>query len=137
MEAVCSLCLRAGWSFDHVYDAKQGGQPDEHWITAFARTGGDAIVTADADFINRYPAVIAVFNTGLKVIHLPKRYANAKGHLQAGFILIWWPRIEAQLEGMNKRECYQPEWNVSGETGTLKKVDIDFARAHQKAKKAK
>ena len=35
---------------------------------------------------------------------------------------------------MKQRECYQPEWNASGETGRFKKVDIDFAKTHKKAK---
>jgi len=136
VETVRRLCLSDGWTFDHVYDAGQGGTDDDHWITAFAKDGGSAIFTADSDFIHKPPAVLAVFNTGLKVIHMPPRWANALGHLQAGHALIWWARIEAQLQSMNGRECYQPEWNVSGQTGSFKKVDIDFAKAHKKARKA-
>lgn len=136
VDAVRSLCLSSGWTFDHVYDAGDGGSSDEHWARKFSREGGDAILTADADFTNRHPQIVAIFDTGLKVIHLPARWGSAPGHLQAGHILVWWPRIEKQLGAMKARECYRPEWNVSAETGSWKKVDIDFARARKKMKRA-
>ena len=117
-------------------DAGDRGAADEHWITRFAKDGGQAIVTADTDFIHKPPQVLAVANTGMKVLHMPSRWANATGNLQAAHILIWWPRIETRILEMKPRECYQPEWNVSGVTGQFKKVVIDFAKAHKKAKKA-
>lgn len=135
-EAISRLILSPGWQFDHVYDAGDRGTPDEHWITHFAKDGGQAIVTADTDFIHRPPQVVAVSNTGMKVLHLPRKWANAPGYLQASHMLMWWPRIETKLSEMKPRECYQPEWNVSGETGQFKKVDIDFAKAFKKARKA-
>ncbi|ESX47251.1 DUF5615 family PIN-like protein [Mesorhizobium sp. RSR380A] len=134
VDAVRRIILTPAFAFDHVYDAGQKGMSDEHWITKFAKAGGNAILTADTDFIHKHPQVLAVFNTGMKVIHMPKKWGMAGGYLQASHILAWWPRIEAKLGEMKQRECFQPEWNVSGETGLFKKVDIDFAKAHKKAK---
>jgi len=77
------MAISKGFEFSHVYEANQGGHKDEHWITAFANDGGEAIITADSDFHKRPAQVVAVFNTGMKVIHLPPKWGNAKCHLQA------------------------------------------------------
>jgi hypothetical protein len=136
VEAVSRICLSDNWRFDHVYDSGDKGKSDEHWITSFANSGGHAIITADADFTRKPPQVVAVFKTGVKVLHLPSKWGAAPGHLQTAHILCWWPRIETQLTNMKQRECFQPEWNISGVAGSFKKVDIDFAKAHQKLRKA-
>lgn len=136
VETVCRICLSDNWHLDHVYDAGEKGAPDEHWITTFAKNGGQAILTADSDFTHKAPQVVAVFRTGIRVIHLPSKWGTASGYLQAAHILCWWPRIERQLTDMKGRECYQPEWNVSGASGSFKKVTIDFAKAQKKLRKA-
>lgn len=137
VDVVCRFGLNIVTTFDHVYDAGDGGAADEHWITSFATNGGKAIITADDDFTSKPPQVVAVFNTGIKVIHLPHKWGFADGFIQAAFILLWWPRIERQLKAMNERECYRPEWNVSSQTGAWKKVEINFAKAQQKFRKSK
>lgn len=136
VEVVCRLGLSSVFQFDHIYDSGDRGTEDEHWITRFANSGGGAIITADSDFASKPPQVVAVFKTGMKVMHLPHKWGMASGYLQAAHILLWWPRIERQLQIMKPRECYRPEWNISGETGQFKKVDIDFAKAHKKLKKS-
>jgi hypothetical protein len=133
---VCRLALGAVTHFDHVYDAGDMGAADEHWITTFANNGGEAIITADDDFTSKPPQIVAVFKTGIKVIHMPHKWGFADGYLQAAFLLLWWPRIERQIQIMKKSECYRPEWNVSGKTGVWKKVEINFAKAHQKLRKS-
>jgi hypothetical protein len=125
------MALSEGFEFSHVYDANQGGHADEHWITTFAKDGGEAIVTADSDFHKRAAQVVAVFNTGMKVIHLPPKWGNAKCHLQAAHILLWWGRIERCLTSMAGRECYRPPWDAV-ETGKLVRINVDFQAAHRK-----
>ncbi len=111
------------------------GSSDVHWITAFAADGGDAILTADTDFLKQPPQVQAVERTGMKVIHLPAAWANASLAVQAGHILIWWQRIEAQLNSMKQRQCFQTSFTVS-DSLSLKQVVIDFQGMNKKAKKA-
>ena len=111
------------------------GASDVHWITAFANDGGDAILTADTDFLKEPPQVLAVQKTGLRVIHLPSGWANASLAMQAAHILQWWRRIEAQLVAMKARECYSPSYTLS-EDAALKRVTLDFHAAGQKMKKA-
>lgn len=134
---VCRVCLSPDWALDHVYEVGDEGAQDQHWITRFAEAGGSAILTADRDFCSKAPQVVAVFNTGMKVIHLPPKWGTAKCHMQAAHILLWWPRIEGQIQSMRKRECYRPPWNLNSQSGEFKKVEIDFAKAHKKLRKAK
>jgi hypothetical protein len=133
--AVRDIALRPGWEITSIHEVGHCGDADEHWITKFANEGGDAILSADRDFLKLEPQVNAVFDTGLKVIHLPPKWGQAKGYLQAAHILQWWERIEAQLTNMKPRECYRPPWNIK-DTGVLQKVKIDFKKAQKKRKKA-
>lgn len=135
VQAVRDIALSAGWKIDSVFDAGDRGCSDVHWITAFMETGGDAILSADRDFLENPPQVVAVFNTGAKVIHLPPKWGQAKGRLQAAHILMWWERIEECIKEMKARECFRPPWNIN-DTGTMQKVAIDFQTAHKKLKKA-
>lgn len=135
VKAVNATALSKGFELSHVYDAMQDGHDDDHWITVFAADGGKAILTADSDFHKRPAQVVAVFNTGMKVIHLPPKWGNAKCGLQAAHILLWWGRIEKCLMAMAERECYRPPWDVS-EAAKLSRINVDFQAAHRKLKKA-
>ncbi|WP_033927069.1 hypothetical protein [Sphingomonas sp. 35-24ZXX] len=135
IRAVREIALRDGWTLDSVVSAEQAGKPDVHWITEFMLGGGDAILSADRDFLENPPQVAAVFRTGAKVIHLPPKWGQAKGALQSAHILMWWARIEACIVSMKPRQCYRPPWNIN-ETGELQAIAIDFQAAHKKLKKA-
>lgn len=110
-----ALAFRGEIDISSVLDEKLGlrGSSDVHWITEFARSGGTAILTADTDFLKTPPQVDAVFRTGVKVIHLPNRWAQSKLSLQAAHLLIWWGRIEKKIIDMKPRECFSAKWNVS------------------------
>ena len=123
------------WEISSVKEVGDQGKSDVHWITKFAQEGGDAILSADKDFLKTPPQVMAVSQTGMKVIYLPPQWQNAEGRLQASHILLWWKRIEQAVADMKLRECYKPPWNIS-ETGKMVKVDIDYHGANQKLKKA-
>jgi len=135
VEAVRHIALSPGWELDSVFDSGDRGATDTHWITRFADSGGDAILTADTDFIKTPAQVVAVTRTGIKVIHLPAKFGSAKLTSQAAHVLLWWPQIEQQILDMRRRECFQPPWNISEPT-KLKKIDINFAEAEKKHKKA-
>lgn len=130
-----AIALSPEHELDSVFSAGDRGSSDVHWITKFSGEGGEAILTADTDFIKNPPQVAAVFNTGVKVIHLPPKWAGAEGRLQAAHLLLWWARIETTLKAMKPRECYRPPWNLQ-ESGEMQKVDIDFQSASKKLKKA-
>jgi len=133
--AVREMALSPGWELSHVLEIGEGGSKDEHWITRFSKSGGAAILSADTDFLKSPPQVVAVFRTGVKVIHLPAAWANSKAALQAAHILLWWDRIERKLSEMNQRECWRPPWNLNV-SGELRKIDVDFQEAQKKLRKA-
>lgn len=133
--AINDMALSSDFTLDSILSVGAQGSSDVHWITAFAAEGGEAILTADTDFLKKSPQVAAVFQTGVKIIHLPPKWATAEGRLQAAHLLLWWKRIEAKLAVMKKRECFRPPWNIQ-ETGELQKVDINFHTAAKKMKKA-
>lgn len=135
VQAVNDIGLGEGFELTSVLGTGFAGTSDVHWITAFASGGGDAILTADTDFLKLPPQVLAVQHTGVRVIHLPSSWANAKRALQAGHLLIWWRRIETQLAIMKPRECYTMQFNVS-EDAVMKRVPLDFQAMGKKAKKA-
>jgi predicted nuclease of predicted toxin-antitoxin system len=135
VRAVREMALTPALELTHVIDIGDRGSSDVHWITKFAREGGQAILSADTDFVKRPHQVMAVKETGVRVIHLPSRWANARCDLQAAHILLWWRRIELQLQRMAPRECYRPSWNIS-EEGVLQKVNIDFQDAEREAARA-
>lgn len=135
VQAVSDIALGEGFELTSVLNAGFAGATDVHWITAFANDGGEAILTADTDFLKLPPQVLAVQRTGVRVIHLPSHWANAKRALQAGHLLIWWRRIEAQLTAMKPRECFTMPFNLS-EDADMKRVPLDFQSMGKKARKA-
>ena len=104
VEIICNRALSEDWALSSVAGVGQSGSSDVSWITDFAKNaGGQSILTADTDFLHKPPQVVAIYDTGLKVIHLPPKWATAKGHMQLAHLLQWWKRIEATLMKMNKR----------------------------------
>jgi hypothetical protein len=134
VRAVREMALTPGWQFDHVAEAGDRGAGDVHWITKFAQQGGNAILSADTDFLKRHHQVLAVQKTGMRVIHLPNRWSMSRCELQAAHILLWWKRVEACIGKMGARECYKAPWNIN-EDGEMQKQTIDFHDAERKAKR--
>ena len=132
---ICELALSPDFEFSSIFHVGHDGSPDEYWATEFAKGGGDAILTADTDFFRKPNQVVAIDQTGLKVIHLPSRWANARAHLQAAHILMWWLRIEVKLQEANPREVWMVQWNIN-EAGELKRKKVDYGAAHKKLRKA-
>jgi len=132
---VCELALSPGFELSSVYDADHRGTDDHYWATAFANDGGNAILSADTDFFKKPHQVVAIDNTGLRVIYLPPKWANAKGFLQASHILMWWPRVERKLKEAKPREVWIVKWNIR-EEGELERKKVDYGKFRKKLKKA-
>lgn len=132
---VCDLVLTPPFDLSTVYGAGHGGTEDHHWITEFAKEDGKAILSADKDFFTKPSQVVAIDQTGLRVIYLPPKWANAAAHLQAAFILTWWPRIEETIKAAKPREIWTLRWNIS-EDGELLRKKIDYGHFRKKLRKA-
>jgi PIN domain-containing protein len=135
VSAVRDIALTSKFEISSVLGDDRRGADDVHWITRFAKEGGHAILTADTDFLKRPNQVIAILDTGLKIIHLPPKWANARRELQASHILAWWRRIETTITSCKPRECWRPEWNTS-EQGALHRIMIDYEKHRRKFRKA-
>ena len=132
---ICELALTPQFELSSVYDEGHDGTIDQYWVTAFANAGGNAIVSADKDFFRRPHQVVAIDKTGLRVIYLPPKCANAPGYLQASHVLMWWPRIERKLAEAKAREVWVVRWNIS-EAGELVRKKVDYGAYRKKLKKA-
>ena len=135
VHAIRDIALRHGWEISSIHDVGDDGTEDEYWITAFARNGGDAILTADKDFQTKLPQVEAVRGNGLRVIHLPRKWAQATGRIQAANLLLWWERIEEALEEMPPGDCRRPTWSER-DSGPLKPVVLNLPRVRRQHRKA-
>lgn len=135
VSAIQDMALNESWELSSVFTSGDRGNDDEHWITKFSHEGGQAILSADRRIIVHPPQIAAVFNTGMRLIQLPHNWASARIALQAAHVLLWWSRVEKILEKMNDTECYRIPWNLK-ETGSLKKIPIDFAKMQKKLRKA-
>lgn len=130
------LALAPTNELSSVYEVGHRGKDDEHWATAFAKVGGEVVLSADTDFFKKPSLVVAIDRTGLRIIYLPPKWANAPGQMQAAHLLMWWSRIEKKIDEAKPRECWVAKWNLS-EEGELERKKIDYASYHRKAKKAK
>jgi PIN like domain len=118
-----------------VTSAAQKGSSDIHWMTSFTHDGGNAIITADDDFIKKSHLIVAIQETGLKVIHLPRQWANSTFTMQAAFLLLWWDRIYETLNSCNNRELHKIPWTFGPKAAMNKKI-LPFQKANNKVKKA-
>ena len=132
---ICDLALTLKFELSSVFDEGHDGTKDQYWVTEFSNDGGDAILSADKDFFRKPHQVVAIDKTGLRVIYLPPKWANAPGYLQASHILMWWPRIERKLAEAKPRQVWVVRWNIS-ETGELIRKKVDYGAYRKKLKKA-
>jgi predicted nuclease of predicted toxin-antitoxin system len=135
VEIVRGLACSGGVELSSVREVGHHGRSDVSWVTAFAEQGGDAILSADTDFFKRHHQVVAIRDTGLNVIHLPKKWASAPAHLQAAHLLMWWPKIEETVRDAGPGHVWSVKWNISTE-GELEQRKVDEAGHRKKAKKA-
>jgi PIN like domain len=112
----------------HVTDIGAQGVKDRIWVRILAEQDGDAIVSADARMSKRHEELIAIGETGLKLVILPTQYQQGGILLQTAYMLLLWPQIIALVERAAKG-CYiklpavtlprSPSWE---------KIDVQDAR---------
>ncbi|MGA9137374.1 MAG: DUF5615 family PIN-like protein, partial [Methylovirgula sp.] len=83
VRVVRELAITPGWKFTSVVEVGDRSSEDEHWVRRFANEGGNAIISGDTDFFKRHHLVIEVNRTGMKIIHMPPKWSNARGDFQA------------------------------------------------------
>lgn len=123
-------------TLETVDDHQARGVDDDVWVRKFGNAGGEAIVSADAKLLTRPHEVIAIVESGLRLVVLPSQWVNAKKNVQISFLFYWWPHIEAVLAGSRRGQCFKVPWHWNETKDAIKPHTIDAQGAYQKAKKA-
>ena len=119
-----------------VDDHQAKGVEDDIWVRKFGRAGGEAIVGADAKMLTRPHEVVAIVESGLRLVVLPAPWVNAKINVQISFLFYWWPHIEAVLATSRKGQCFKVPWGWGDATDAIKPFTVDAQAAYKKVKRA-
>ncbi len=128
-------CLDQKHSLEHVEDYYLRGIEDEIWVRRFAKAGGQAIISADASMLKRHHELIAICDSGLRLMILPSRWANAARNFQASHIMYWWPKIQDTFSASPPRKCWKVPWGYN-DKDPIQSITVDFEDARKKIKKA-
>ena len=112
----------------HVSEIGSLGVKDSIWVRSFAERNGDAIVTGDANMSRRQSELIAIGETGLKLVILPTQYQQGGIRLQAAYMLLWWPRV-VELVQHGEKGCFlQLPALTLPRVPTWERIDVQAAR---------
>ena len=129
--------LSHGFTLETVDDHQARGVQDQIWVRTFADAGGDAIVGADFNMTKRPHEVVAISETGLRLVILDEKWARQKKHIQIAYLFYWWPEIERTLKGSAKAKCFKVPWGwPSDTTDQIKTLQLDVQKAYKKLKKS-
>lgn len=123
-------------TLETVDDHQAKGVDDDIWVRKFGKAGGEAIVGADAKMLTRPHEVVAIVESGLRLVVLPPQWVNAKIHVQISFLFFWWPHIEAVLASSKPGQCFKVPWSWGETANAIKSITVDAQAAYRKAKKA-
>ena len=123
-------------TLETVDDHQAKGVDDDIWVRKFGKAGGEAIVGADAKMLTRPHEVVAIVESGLRLVVLPPQWVNAKIHVQISFLFYWWPHIEAALAASKPGQCFKVLWSWGETTNAIKPYTVDAQAAYKKVKKA-
>lgn len=118
-----------------VDDHQAVGIDDQIWVRKFAAAGGEAIVSGDFAMTKRAHEIVAIAETGLRLIVLDQAWARQKKHVQVAYLFFWWPLIEEALVASKPRQCLKVPagWDHKNPIAPIK---IDLQDAYAKVKKA-
>jgi hypothetical protein len=128
--------LGKGHVLDTVDDHQARSVDDEIWVRKFAKAGGEAIVGGDGRMLTRPHEVVAIAETGLRLVVLAPQWAQQAKHVQISYLFFWWPAIERALSSASPRHCFKVPWSWSPKD-SLSPVPLDFQDAYKKLKKAR
>lgn len=118
----------------HVSEIGSLGVKDSIWVRTFAEQDGDAILTADANMSRRQSELIAIGETGLKLVILPTQYQQGGIRLQSAYMLLWWPKVvELVPQGARGSFLKLPPLTLP-KTGTWDRINVQTA--YQRLKKS-
>ena len=131
VETIRNLVLRDGWEISHVRDDNRARTADETWMPLFAQSGGNAVLTADANILKRPHQILAMQQTGLICVVLSAKWAMARRHEQAACLLYHGPAIESAISASTRGDCWRVPGGYLGET--VERNPINFQAAARAA----
>lgn len=132
IKAVETLILSDGWELSHVRDKHSSRTMDETWVPQFADEGGKGILSGDRKMLAKPHQIMAIIHNGLVGVFMSKQWSEAKRHIQASNLLLWWPRIEGAFKTSKPGKCWKVpfEFSLGGDledvTPSYAKVNTNF-----------
>lgn len=124
------------FSLETVDDHQARSVDDVIWVKRFADAGGNVIIGADGAMTTRPHEVVAINETGLRLVLLDPKWARSKKHLQIAHLFFWWPRIEITLrDSKTKEKCFRVPWGWSEAEDAIKPFSLDTQRAYKQLKR--
>ena len=120
---------------DTVDDYAARGVDDQVWVRRYADAGGEAIIGADNAMTRKPHEIVAIVETGLRLVILDERWPRERLHLQASYLFYWWPHIEAVLETMRPGTVSKVPWGWGRADDAIKPVRLDAQNAYRKLRK--
>jgi hypothetical protein len=117
-----------------VDDHQAGGVDDQIWVRKFAAAGGEAIVGGDFAMTKKPHEIVAIAETGLRLVVLDQAWPKAKKHWQMAYLCFWWPQIEAALESAKKGQCLKVPAAFDANRPIVP-IKVDLQDAYAKVKK--
>jgi hypothetical protein len=118
-----------------VDDYQATGVDDQIWVRKFADAGGHAIVGGDFAMTKKPHEIIAIAETGLRLIVLDQKWPQQKKHIQISYLFYWWPHIEEAIAGAKKGACLKVPWSWGDPKNAIKPVPIDVQHAYSQVKR--
>lgn len=122
-------------TLETVDDYAAKGVDDQIWVRKFAAAGGEAIVGSDFAMTTRPHEIVAIAETGLRLVILDQRWPRQPRHIQISHLFYWWPHIEAILSTSKPGQCFKVPWGWGDPKGAIKLLTIDLQGAQKKLKR--
>lgn len=130
------LCSR-DFILETVDDHAAKGVADQIWVRNFAKSGGDAVVSGDVAMTKKHHELLAIHETGLRLVLLHESWARQKKHLQIAYLFFWWPYIEEVFRTARPGQCFKVPWAWPADASpkAIKLLSLDIQEAYRKQKR--
>ena len=122
-------------TLETVDDYAASGVDDQIWVRKFAAAGGDAIVGGDFAMTKKPHEIVAIAETGLRLVILDQRWPQQPRNIQISYLFYWWPHIETILEASKPGQCFKVPWGWEETKDAIKLISVDVQGAQKKMKR--
>ncbi len=129
------LSRRHELSLVDEYQAR--GVDDQIWVRQFASAGGEAIIGGDFAMTKKPHEVVAIAETGLRLVVLDQRWPRESKHVQISYLFYWWQHIESVLVSAKPGSCWKVPWGWGETKNAIKPMAVDVQDAYRKIRAGK